>query len=339
MLQPADTALHATNIARANPAGVRSSPAFGWAAAGDRPWLATMAAITLAELLWWAAAWAHGIAPLPRVGTYVGLAFGGLLSAVLVRRGMGLRSSAAPWPGVLIGTLLVGLGASAFLPLKYAIPHEVPFWLDRPIALFERWSFLGADPWLLLDRLLGWATVPMDWLYGCWLPVQMLVLFSLILARPSHAKARALTAYVLAWFLLGAVAAVFLSSVGPLFYDRVYGGGMFSSLSATLRARGAWIAIGESNRMWSAMAGKDPGLIAGISAVPSIHVAISLWIYLTARELVPRAAALALLYFLSVWIGSVQLGWHYASDGLLGSIGMLGVWQATRWLWPPDART
>lgn len=335
LLQPADTPIRATNIARVNPAGVRDAPSLGWALAEDRPWLVWMAAITLIEFLWWAVAWILGIAPLPHVGTYLCLAFGGLLSAALVRRGIGLRPSAAPWQAVLIGTLLVGLGASAFLPLKYAIPREVPFWLDRPIAVIER-SLLGADPWFLLDRLFGWATVPMDWLYGCWLPVQMLALFLLILARPSPAKSRALIAYVLAWFLLGAVAAAFLSSAGPLFYDRIYGGGMFSTLGATLHTRGAWIAIGESNRMWSAMASKDPGLVAGISAVPSIHVAISLWIYLTARDLVPRAVAPALIYFLSVWIGSVQLGWHYATDGLAGSIGMLGVWQATKWLGPPD---
>ena len=335
LLQPADTPIHATNFASANPAAVRSSPAISWAPAGDRHWLVAMAAITLVELLWWAVAWTHGIAPLPRVGTYLCLSFGGLVSAALIRRGLGFGPSAAPWPAVLIGTLLVGLGASAFLPLKYAIPREVPFWLDRPIAVIER-SVLGADPWLLLDRLFGWATVPVDWLYGCWLPVQMLVLFSLILAKPSPAKSRALIAYVLAWFLLGAVSAMLLSSAGPLFYDRVYGGGMFANLGATLRTRGAWIAISESNRMWSAMAGKDPGLIAGISAVPSIHVAISLWIYLTARDLMPRAIIPALLYFASVWMGSVQLGWHYASDGLAGSIGMLGVWQATRWLGPPD---
>jgi hypothetical protein len=244
-----------------------------------------------------------------------------MLLRLAVRKG----PTAAPWPSVLLGTLLSGIAASAFLPLKYAIPHEVPFWLDRPIALAER-SLFGGDPWQLLDRVIGWAAVPIDWLYGCWLPTQSLVLFLVILARPSAAKSRALIAYSLCWFLLGAVVAVFLSSAGPLFFDRLNGGNAFATLGATLEHRGAWIAIAESNRMWASFEGSDPGLVAGISAVPSIHVAISLWMLLAARSMAPRATLPALAYFTVVWVGSVQLGWHYVSDGLIGAIGMIALW-------------
>jgi hypothetical protein len=297
----------------------------------DRVWIATMAVITAIELAWWAAAWDLGIAPVPYFAIYFGLAFAGLAVAIVLRLAMRLGPTEASWPAVLMGTSLVAIGASAFLPLKFAIPREVPFWLDQPLAAAERKIF-GADPWALLDRVVGWAAVPMDWLYGCWLPVQSLVLFSLILARPSLAKSRALIAYTLAWFLLGVVGAVLLSSAGPLFYDRLFSGSTFVALGETLRARGAWFAITESNRMWTSLASKDPGLVAGISAAPSMHVAIGLWIYLTARSLPPRAAVAALAYFLLVWIGSVQLGWHYARDGLLGAIGMLAVWQLARML-------
>jgi len=295
----------------------------------DKPWLVVMAAVTAAELIWWMIAWWLGIAPAPHLAIYLGLVFIGLAAAMGLRLALRLAPTGAPWPAVLTGTALVGVGASAFLPLKYAIPRELPFWLDQPIALAERRLF-GADPWVLLDRLLGWATVPMDWLYGCWLPVQLLVLFSLILARPSPIKSRALIAYSLAWFLLGAVAAMLLSSAGPLFYDRLYGGHDFQSLDSMLRARGGWVALAESDLMWAARADGDPGLVAGISAVPSVHVAMSLWIYLAAREIAPRAALPAFLYFLLVWIGSVQLGWHYASDGLAGAVGMLAVWRLAK---------
>jgi hypothetical protein len=288
-----------------------------------------LVAVTAVELLWWATIWLLGVAPVPYVATYVGLAFLGLGIAVALRLALGLPPSGAPWLAVLAGTVVAAIAASAFLPLKYAIPAEVPFWLDRPIVDAERWLF-GADPWRLLDALLGWAVVPLDWLYGCWLPVQSVILFLLILSRPTPAKSRALIAYSLAWFILGAVAAVLLSSVGPIFYDRLYGGSAFAPLAETLRARGAWLAIGESDRMWAAFAGGDPGLVAGISAVPSIHVAISLWIFLMARTIVPRAALPAFFYFVLIWIGSVQLGWHYASDGLAGALGMLAVWQLAR---------
>ena len=285
-----------------------------------------MALITTLELGWWAITWSFGAAPPAHVGGYLLLAFAGLASAVALRLALRHGLPRTNWPGIIIGTILTGIGASAFLPLKYAIPKVIPFWLDGPLAVAERHLF-GGDPWLLLDRMLWWATPPLDWLYGCWLPVQSLVMFSVMLARPSQAKSRALIAYSIAWFLLGVVAALLLASAGPLFYDRLFGGSTFAALGDTLRARGAFVALAESDAMWGSWATGHPGLVAGISAVPSMHVAISLWIFLTARTMAPRAAMPAFVYFVLVWLGSVQLGWHYASDGLAGALGMLGVWK------------
>jgi hypothetical protein len=298
-------------------------------------WLSVMAVVTSVELLWWAIAWGLGVAPAPRAGLYICLAVASLAAAIALRTALRFEPIGARWPDVAIATLLVGVGASAFLPLKYAIPKELPFWLDGPLANFER-AFFGNDPWLLLDRVLGWATAPTDWVYGCWLPLQSLALFVLILSKPSGAKSRALIAYSVAWFLLGVVGATLLSSAGPLFYDRLLGGESFAALHTTLHARGAWVALAESDRMWASFAG-SPGLVAGISAAPSMHVAITFWMYLTARLIAPRAAKPALAYFLFVWIASVQLGWHYASDGLIGVVGMLGAWRfsgALQARWP-----
>ena len=297
----------------------------------DAPWLVAMAAFAALELLWWTIAWSHGIAPSPRLGSYILFACAGLAAATLIR----VASGASPWAAgrlsVVAATLLVAIAASLFLPLKFAIPHEVAFWLDRPLAAAER-ALLGIDPWLALDRAVGWAAVPMDWLYGAWLPVQSVMLFLVILARPSPAKSRALTAYSAAWFLLGVAAAALFASAGPLFYDRLLGGNEFAALGETLRRRGVWIALAESDDMWASFATGTPGAVAGISAVPSLHVAISLWIWLTARTMAPRAAPFAAVYFLLIWVGSVQLGWHYVADGLAGALGMLAIW------WLADGR-
>lgn len=297
----------------------------------DAPWLVAMAAFAALELLWWTVAWSHGIAPSPRLGSYILFACAGLAAATLIR----VASGASPWAAgrlsVVAATLLVAIAASLFLPLKFAIPHEVAFWLDRPLAAAER-ALLGIDPWLALDRAVGWAAVPMDWLYGAWLPVQSVMLFLVILARPSPAKSRALTAYSAAWFLLGVAAAALFASAGPLFYDRLLGGNEFAALGETLHRRGVWIAVAESDGMWASFATGTPGAVAGISAVPSLHVAISLWIWLTARTMAPRFGPFAAAYFLLIWIGSVQLGWHYVADGLAGALGMLAIW------WLADGR-
>lgn len=292
--------------------------------AGDGRWLATLAALTLIEVAWWLTCWRAGIAPAPHLAIYSALAFAALGGAIALRSVVRPRALRASWPVLLTGTMLIALGASLFLPLKYAIPHEVPFWLDRPLAAGER-QVLGADPWLIADRLFGRALVPVDRVYGVWLPTQSLVLFSVMLLPASPAKSRAMIAYGLAWLLLGAVAAVLCASAGPIFYDRLLGANGFAALDAKFQG-GSWMVRSEADAMWASFATGRPGLVAGMSAMPSLHVAISFWIWLAARRLRPRLAPLALAYAMFIWLASVQLGWHYASDGLGGLLGMLAVW-------------
>ena len=291
----------------------------------DRSWLTVMGVLAAVEFLWWAVCWDAGFAPAPYVGTYSVIAGAALAAALATRAVVRRRAGRAAWSVLLLGTILIVIGASLFLPLKYAIPGQVPFWLDEPLAAAER-QLLGTDAWVIADRLFGWALVPVDRLYGLWLPVQSLVLFWVMAEPPSRAKSRALIAYALAWFVLGIAAATLFASAGPIFYDRLLGGSGFGALSDTLRSGGAWMVRAEADAMWASLASGQPSLVAGISALPSIHVAVSLWIYLAARALAPRAAPVALAYAVFIFIASVQLGWHYVTDGVAGALGMGAMW-------------
>jgi hypothetical protein len=291
----------------------------------DSRWLCLLSTVTVLEFVWWALCWRAGIAPAPYFGRYLALSFAALAAALALRFALRPKATRAPWVSVILGTLLIALGASLFLPLKYAIPGQVPFWLDVPLSAGERTLF-GIDPWALGDRIFGWALVPMDRIYGLWLPVQSLILFSVMLLPPSKAKARALIAYALAWFLLGVVAATLLASAGPIFHDRLLGGHDFAAMENRLRTGGGWVVRSESDAMWASFASQRPGFVAGISAMPSLHIAISVWMWLAARALAPRAAPFALGYAAFMWVASVELGWHYFSDGLAGVLGMVGIW-------------
>lgn len=259
------------------------------------------------------------------VATYVAIAFAALGISLGLRPLWRRGEPRASWPVMLLGTILAGMLASLFMALKLAIPAIQPFWLDPYLASFEATLF-GTDPYRLLDALFGRATLVVDRIYGLWLPVQLIVLFSVVIAPPSRTKSRALAAYAVAWFLIGVLAAAWLSSAGPIFHDREFGGDRFAALHQLLAMRGASMELATSDAMWAARASGHAGLVAGISALPSMHVAISLWILLAARDLAPRAVPLAAAYFLFIWIGSVQLGWHYISDGLTGSVGMIAIW-------------
>ena len=282
-----------------------------------------MAVLTGLELVAWAIAALAGFAPLPLLGTNLALAFAALGVALVVRLLLLRRWPSASWPAILAATALVGTGAAMFSALKYSIPAMVPFWLDPALNQAEHL-------WQLLDAAFGWATYPIDRIYGLWLPTQLLVLFLIIFAAPSPAKTRALACYAAAWFLIGVVSATALSSAGPIFFDRVFGGTQYAALHAALAHHGAWMVMATSDAMWAARAGGTPGLVSGISALPSMHVAISLWMALTARALAPRMVPLAWAYFIFIWAASVLLGWHYASDGLAGCLGLLILWRLSR---------
>ena len=284
-----------------------------------------MAALTGIELVIWLFAWSDGLAPAPKVATYLALAAAALGIALGLRPLWRGGAPRAAWPVLLLGTFLAGLNASLFMALKFAIPSVIPFWLDRPLASFEA-ALFGIDPYRLLDSIFGRATVVVDRIYGFWLPVQLVTLFSVVAAPPSAAKSRAVTAYAATWLMVGIVAATLLSSAGPIFFDRLFGGARFGPLHHILTARGASMVLTTSETIWAAQVAGSYTLVSGISAVPSMHVAISLWMLLAARDLAPRVAPLAAAYLVFIWLASVQLGWHYLSDGLIGGAGTIMLW-------------
>ena len=61
--------------------------------------------------------------------------------------------------------------------------------------------------------------------------------------------------------------------------------------------------------------------------MPSLHVAIALWVALVVRAYIPRAAFLGFAYFALILIGSVLLGWHYSVDGIVSVIIVLVAWR------------
>src|SRR4051812_38640770 len=93
----------------------------------DSRWIAVMAGATAIEFVWWLSAWLWGIAPAPFLATYLALAFGGLAVTLTIRQALFRDRPRLPWAATIAATILTGLGASLFLPLKTAIPKEVPF--------------------------------------------------------------------------------------------------------------------------------------------------------------------------------------------------------------------
>lgn len=61
----------------------------------------------------------------------------------------------------------------------------------------------------------------------------------------------------------------------------------------------------------------------GISAMPSMHVALALWSLFAARSIDTRLTIPFAVYVTVIWLASVASGWHWASDGLASILAVL----------------
>ena len=222
------------------------------------------------------------------------------------------------------GLVVVTLGACAITALKSGIQAAVPFYADPALARIDR-LLLGQDAWRLAHSLFGWAFTPISTLYGTWLLGQTALLTALLFAAPSKFKSQALITHSLIWLLLGIAMAYACSSAGPIFYDQIYGGTRFSGLHQLI-AQSA-LTAGPEDYLWHLHQSGSVQFGAGISAMPSLHVAGATWLALVFGSRFRRFAALGWIYAALIYIGSIMTGWHWAMDGVVGASGALLLWR------------
>lgn len=310
----------------------------------DREWLLPMVAIAFVQCGGWFALWSTGIARTALFVLYDSVALIGLgvaltvfLLAYLLR--LSREGEAGPLKriakdvdfrrvaAVVVATFVAPIMAGAFSSLKAAIPIVVPFYMDPSLSHFER-ALVGTDPWRITHAVLGWATPLMDGAYLSWLPVMLLAFNLVLLSKPSARKTQSLVAYLLMWPAVGTLGGYLFSSAGPIFHDALFGGNL--GLLDALQREGASGTLKAYNYLWTAYAKRFDTLGGGISAMPSMHVAMTVWLAMTIRAFSPRLKWIGWTYMGVIWLSSVHLGWHYASDGLVGTAGAALVWRAAR---------
>jgi hypothetical protein len=238
---------------------------------------------------------------------------------------------------VFAGMFFLRVLMTTFLGFKRAIPEFQPYGpRDVQIARLDHLLHGGADPWTLLQPLLGhpWITAAIDLVYvRTWYFASVLALVALTFWLRGGRRTQFLLAFAGTWVFLGIVVATALSSVGPCYYDRVVGGpSSFTPLMTYLRTvDGAHVldALGLQEQLWQAYVTGDRGLVAGISAMPSLHVAMPT-LFAVASWHRMRALSIAFwAYAALIFVGSVHLGWHYAVDGYASVLLVFPVWWAS----------
>lgn len=137
-------------------------------------------------------------------------------------------------------------------------------------------------------------------------------------------RSRYILMFMFVWVVCGNVFAGLFLSAGPVYYGNVTGD--YARYDDLLKfiAGGYGITSQFQTYLWQLHESGQAGFGSGISAFPSVHVAL---VAMNAFFLAERSACLGWLagiYTAFIVLSSVYLGWHYAIDGYV-SVIVVGV--------------
>jgi len=234
---------------------------------------------------------------------------------------------------MLLAMLIFG---GTFTTIKASIPSLLPFTWDPHFEQLDRWLHGGTAPWEMLKPVLDApiATYAVNLVYNSWFICLTLIwVWQTFRLVDSRLRLQFFLSLILGWILLGNVVAALLSSSGPCFFGRVTGlSDSYAPLMEYLRdvdnSYSVW-ALDAQELLWRNYIKGGVVVGSGISAMPSMHVAIATLFALVCWRVRRWFGAVMSVYAFAIMIGSVLLGWHYAIDGYVGALGMIAIWWAT----------
>ncbi len=216
--------------------------------------------------------------------------------------------------------------------LKANLPVVNPFTWDEAFMELDRWMHFGQHPWQLLQPVIGHPIITfiISKCYVVWLILTWMVWMWLAFdTRLSHLRTRFFASFMLTWMLGGGVLAFMLSSAGPVFYSNLgLSPDPYVGLMSYLRSVHEVYtvdALPMQEMLWAAYTGEN-ALVAGISAMPSMHNATALLFVLAVWPVNRKLGIAFALYAFVIFIGSIHLGWHYAVDAYLAYAVTLICW-------------
>ena len=243
---------------------------------------------------------------------------------------------------MICAVLATGVTLPLFQVFKQIVLPMRGFPFDAQIATLEHKLLGGRDAWEVTHAAFGslWPTLLLDAAYAIWLP--MMFLFPMVVAAAIHnveSRGRLIGTWVASWVLIGSVSAWILGSAGPCYFNDLVGPheGYGRLHSALLLLDGqaqqfglALRALYFQDMLEATQAGGNLDFASGISAMPSMHVAMASLFAIAGFERSRMLGLIFTAYAVLIWIASVHLGWHYALDGVVGTAMMFALWRLSR---------
>ncbi len=200
---------------------------------------------------------------------------------------------------IVIGVAVISTFLVSISYLKSMITAIVPFWADAPFAAMDRAIFV--DPQAIAIAL-GPVLPALGFFYGLWHVVHLGGILWVLHWKKGD-KARHILSFMLTWSIGMALAYIF-SSAGPIFT------GTYDPAAAPESVQK------PAAMLWANYQARGAVIGGGISAFPSMHVAIAAWFAIVLND--RRVPLIGIAYLIGVSVCSVILGWHYVIDSVAG---------------------
>ncbi len=252
----------------------------------------------------------------------------------------------------LVAAMLVaGITIPTFGLFKQLILPARDFPWDIQLAALDRFIFMGIDPWRLTHAWFGtfYGTIFFDRIYSIWLFLMFgFPPFIVVSFQNTSMRARLIGCWLMGWLLIGGAAAWGLASAGPSYFealvepDKDFAELVVRLASINQEAKAVGWTINALDFQPLLLASYKIGIFApagGISAMPSVHVAMAALFAIAGFQKARWIGLLFSAYTFLIWVGSIHLGWHYATDGVVGAMMMYALWWLSQLLVPTRSST